>query len=141
MDIKPISALIKWFLPLLLKRDESTHAEIIHGSKKYLDPWGAAVVMALWRVVVYKFKETPETYELLSALRKQYPPSSRVVKKFFGQLESISRKDSKFAFTLDYLYHSSESVNSYFVLVVRDRLAGDISTDAPPPKKKSKKNS
>ncbi len=138
MNIEPVSKLIKWFLPLLIKRDGSTtYAEINQRAKKVLDPYGAAVVMALWRVVVHKFTQSAETYKLLSNLKQQYP-STDSVEKFFKELEVISHKDHDFAITLDYLYHSSERVDEYFRRFIKGRLAGDISTDAPPPEKKKK---
>ena len=137
MNIEPISKLIKWFLPLLIKSDESTYSEISQRAK-VLGPNGAAVVMALWKVIVHKFTESAETHELLSTLEQRHlSPDS--VERFFKKLENITHEDHNFAITLDYLYHSSERVDEYYRRVVRGRLAGDISTDAPPPEGKKKK--
>jgi|SRR6266511_3677455 len=144
MNIEPISKLIKWFLPLLIKKDGSTTYVEITQRAKLLGPYGAAVVMALWRIVGHRFTQSAATYKLLSNLEQQYP-SPDSVERFFKELEDISHKDHDFAITLDYLYHSSERVDEYFRRFVKGRLAGDISTDAPPPegekkKKKVKKN-
>ncbi len=135
MNIEPISKLIKWFLPLLIKKDGSTTYAEITQRAKLLGPYGTAVVMALWRVIVHRFTQSAATYKLLSNLQ-QHHPSPDSVERFFQKLEEISHKDRKFAITLDYLYHSSERVDKYFKRFVRGRLAGDISTDAPPPTKK-----
>ena len=139
MDIKPISTLIKWFLPLLIESDETTYSAItkglIKGSKK-LSVDGAAIVIALWTVIKHRFTMSTETHGIL--LNQEGLALDAAKSRFFEKFEEIFYEDERFAITLDYLYHSCVPLDEYVSVYISSHLPGDVSTDAPPPEKKKR---
>jgi hypothetical protein len=138
ISMEPISTLMRWFFPLLIRSDEKTYAEIASNAKE-LNPASVAVVMALWKVIIHTFSLSPESHKIVSSLYKQISPSDSAKSLFFEKFEEIYLNDDRFATTLSYLYQSSERIDGYVQGYIKGRLPGDVSTDAPMPEGKKKR--